>query len=239
MASRHGKPAVDPSSIPLADYFFIAGIESSSIFDNRPSPAVTAPSPRIESTIQEETPPSSSDADDSPVGLSKRFSWEDRGSGNNFLKDLEIVRTKETTSSARSSATIRPTQRQNAAATADNRKTMSEADFEAALSRFANERDAVVSEIQFTPGQSPQQPQQPQQSQQSFPSLAERPPPTQKVKSPRYTNDDLQPKELNGLKSGVGSVRRKLSTINRLQKPGTGKRGMQQSPELCLFDTDS
>lgn len=197
--------ASDPaSSAPLADYFFIAGIESSRIFDNRSHYNGVAPSPRLESTIEENSP-SDTVANGRPISGAdslgaaqrhKRFSWDARKS----IGSIAGLDTKASASN-RSSATIRAVQQDSADA-----KPLTEEDFDEALKKFAADRDSVVAEIQFSAGQV---------AQPSKPAPVNRRPKTQ-----RFTNEDL----FSSPKSGMGSVKRRLSTMNPLSRSGTSRR---------------
>lgn len=199
--------AADPtSSAPLADYFFIAGIESSRIFDSRQLfNGAVATSPRLESTIEEGSPehtpiddPQNSNADSpGPAQRHKRFSWDARKSiGSIAGLDSKV------SASNRSSATIRAIPQGSSSS-----EGFSEEDFDQALKKFAADRDSVIAEIQFTAGQLPQ-PSKPA-------------PVTRRPKTQRFTNDDL----LSSPKSGMGSVKRRLSTMNPLSRSGTSRRG--------------
>jgi hypothetical protein len=103
--------------------------------------------------------------------------------------------------SNRSSATIKGLQLGGAG--------LSEVDFENALRKFASERDSFLEEIQFTAGV----------AQQNRPARPSRPKPQR-----------IQPHDEGGgnLRSGVGSIRRRLSTMQSSLKraPSTARQGM-------------
>ena len=81
---------------------------------------------------------------------------------------------------------------------------MNEADFNAALKKFAADRDSVIAEIQFTSGQVAQ-PNKP---------VKVRP------RTQRFTVEDMQTSQ----KNSIGSVRRRISTMNPLTRTGTSRR---------------
>lgn len=224
------KPPVDNASAPLADYFFIAGIESSGIFDSRALTNGASASPHLESTIEEpptpreETPESltlngnsTQDSRSPTQSPQKRFSWDARKSISSIV-NLESS-SNRSTGSARSSATIKPTNsrsQDNGASESSSNNVMTDLeDFEAALRRFTSDRESVLTDFSFSVGGQSDKDGKEKDKQM----------PSRKQKTQRLTAEDLQP----DLKSGVGSVRRRLSTMNRLQKPGTVRRGKPES----------
>ena len=82
---------------------------------------------------------------------------------------------------------------------------MTDDDFDSALKKFAAERDSVLTEIQVTSGQATQ----------ITKPMRIRP------KTQRFALEDMQTAQ----KSGIGSVRRRLSTMNPLSRSGTSRRG--------------
>lgn len=201
----------ETTSAPLADFFFIAGVETSQIFDHSMA-TNNLSSPKLNTTIEEQ---GQGEEDSNNVALtgvvpqgsseakrgSKRFSWDKRKS----ISSIAALEPK-TPGSNRSSVTIKPTAAENARKSGD----MNDADFSAALKRFAADRDSVVAEIQFTSGQVPQ-PNKP---------VRVRP------KTQRFALEDMQTSQ----KSGIGSVRRRLSTMNPLTRSGTSRRCEFSSP---------
>ena len=197
MAGPIGVPA-DQSSAPLADYFFIAGIESSRIFDNK-SMSNGFVSPPLDATLEEPTSeepstptrPLSRSSRETPQRR-KRFSYETRKSFGS-ISGLE-----KSSSSNRSSVTIRPIMENGV--TQEN----GESAFDEALRKFAADRDSVLAEIQFSAGQVAQ---------------PTKPPPRPRPRTQRIVNDEAQ---FN--KSPIGSVRRRLSTMNPLSRQSTARR---------------
>ena len=186
------------SSAPLADYFFIAGIESSQIFEKRGHPpAAGHASPPVRATIQEDAALETA-LDSRPQSSIGRqgvtFAFDNRRStGSDAGAD------GGGTASNRSSATIRVVH--------ENRKSqgLSEADFDLALHKFAAERDSFLEEIQFNAG-----------------AVASPSRQRARQRTHRIINDDLTHRN-----STVGSLRKRLSAINSLKRqPSSAKQGL-------------
>jgi hypothetical protein len=192
---------------PLADYFFIAGIESTQIFDEKlyPNGLPMSPSPApVDTTIEEnevlETdinprPKSAEGIDSASTKRRSRLSYEARKSISSLLGS------ESKTASNRSSATIKGIQGEGTTS------GLSEIDFDNALRKFASERENFLEEIHFSAGTIPQM---------SKPKRA---------KTQRIVNEDP-----SAIKSGVGSIRRRLSTMNSLKRqPSLIRQGMNMS----------
>lgn len=184
------------STLPLADYFFISGIESSRIFDGRRTSSGYSKSPVLDSTIEEgahlevdyDKRPLSDDFSDG-IQSRKRFSYEPRKSiSSTIASDLKEL------DSNRSSTTIKVVSTNGAQA--DN----GELDFEGAMKRFADERDAIVLDLQFSAGQLAQ------------PNKPRPKPKTQRIKEDHKSGN------------GIGSVKRRISTINPMSRSPTVNR---------------
>lgn len=199
MASAHDAGL----TMPLADYFFIAGIESSQITEEKVhTTGLASPPPEpVDETIEEnevlETDTSARPRSgeglngyESPRRRSARFSWEARKSISSVLGS------ESKTSSNRSSATIRAVPSE--AAEQVGGSGLSDADFDLALRKFASERDSFLEEIHFSAGMIPQPTK-----------------PKPRPKTQRIISDDNQS---GGLITGVGSIRRRLSTMSSLKK---------------------
>jgi hypothetical protein len=188
-------PATDKPT-PLADYFFIAGIESSQVYDEKLQPAAV-PSTQVDDIIEEnrdlEADTSRSNTPealtvtplDSPRNKA-RFSYE-------ACKSISSVLGSDSskTASNRSSATIKAAQPVGGSG-------LSDADFDVALKKFANERENFLEDIQFSAGALQPQLQKPKKR-----------PQTQRI---------ISDEAAGGLKSGVGSIRRRLSTMSSLKR---------------------
>ncbi|KAI9829047.1 MAG: hypothetical protein M1832_000070 [Thelocarpon impressellum] len=190
---------MEPSSSPLADYFWIAGVDSLSYgqhlqvnLNSGEKVSNGLVPPPVESTIQEdralenEDPPSAS-PETSPVRTPAHerpdpFRRLSRLS-NEARKSIQSVSFEApATSSNRSSATIRPSQLNGAGI------GIADFDFDTALKKFASERDSFLDELSFSAGT-------------IVPNR-----PGMHPKAQRILNEDP-----SGLRSGSGSVRRRIS----------------------------
>jgi hypothetical protein len=159
---------MESSSTPLADYFWIAGIESVSYDDTPPIQNLNQfKESQPESTIVEDGEPSS-DGASATVGrsssrLTARHSRQGSGSrlskisfdhrlSMNTLEDLDLG----TTASNRSSATIRPVNNSGTAnGTAPEGSAngfLGDFDFDKALLKFAAEREDFLDDLTFSAG---------------------------------------------------------------------------------------
>jgi hypothetical protein len=193
--------SADGSSAPLADYFFISGIESSQVYDERAqqngislstSPLV---SPPVDETIEEDRAletdsirPTSQEG--LPVGDGNRRRSAGRMSEHRTSVGTIIGPDAKHTASNRSSATIKGVQLLGGSG-------LSEQDFENALRKFASERDNFLEEIQFTAGVAQQN----------------RPTPTRPRPRPQRVQQAGTDDGVGNLRSGVGSIRRRISTM--------------------------
>ena len=188
----------EQSSIPLADYFFISGIESSQVYDDRAQSSSIVTSslaqPSVDETIEEDRAlETDSIRPTSQDGLPQADRTRQR-SRNRYSENRQSVGTivgpdAKPTASNRSSATIKGLQLGGSG--------LSDQEFDIALRKFASERDSFLEEIQFTAGVA--------QQASSTPTRPPRPRP-QRV-SQANTDDG------NNLRSGVGSIRRRISTM--------------------------
>ncbi|KAJ9642354.1 hypothetical protein H2199_004734 [Coniosporium tulheliwenetii] len=193
------------SNVPLADYFFISGIESSQVFEERPQANGIAP-PTVDATIEEDKAletdiaarPKSSGELSWTEGTPRktRRSCDPRSSISTILSPEHSA-----SASNRSSATIRGIQVESA--------PLSDEDFEHALRKFASERDSFLEEIHFSAGTLPQ---------------PNRPKPRQKAQ--RIVNDDPAP-----ARTGVGSLRRRISTMSVLKRQPSLARQFIPAPQ--------
>jgi len=191
---------------PLADYFFIAGIESSQIVEEKlHSSGLASPPPEpVDETIEEnevlETdanlrPKSGEGINgfDSPKRRSWRFSFEARKS----ISSIMGVESKS--ASNRSSATIKGPSLETGEQLSGS--ALNSVDFDAALRKFASERESFLEEIQFSAGTIPQ------------PTKLKPRPKTQRIISDDNAGSSLM--------TGVGSIRRRISTMNSLKRQPT------------------
>lgn len=199
------------TAAPLADYFFICGVESSQIYHEKYAPNL--PSPPVEDTIEEDSaletdnaarPPTPSSPPSEAAKRRSRYSFEARKSIGSIINTVEIPPTP----SNRSSATIKAAPSTGASALDDDA-------FEQALKKFASERDSFLDDIHVSAGVVQNTPSQREKSQ---------PPKRPRPKTVRITSEE-NPSGASGLKSGVGSIRRRLSTMNSMKRqPSTMSR---------------
>jgi hypothetical protein len=210
-------PPAEPGSLPLADYFFIAGIESTAIWDEKLAQNALQHAPPVEDTIEEhtvlDTTANGRPKSNEGLGLSglegrrksngtARFSYETRKSIGSLIGGPSSG-----SASNRSSATIRAVGATEAAPRGVQLTDsggpvnapspgMSDEDFESALKKFASERDEFMEEMHFSAG--------------TLPPMAK---PKARPRTQKIVND-----EASGLRGGVGSIRRRLSTMNSLKR---------------------
>ncbi|KAK2803988.1 hypothetical protein FQN50_006794 [Emmonsiellopsis sp. PD_5] len=180
--------AAEAPARPLADYFWIAGVDGADILDifsklgeeYNANHAQTLP---VTDTIQEDA-----DAEeehylsaDSPQPSSKRnsYQWLPKPSDEARLSFRSM---SSETPSNRSSMTIRNSHSPN------GNSLISEADFDKALFKFAAERDTFLTDLSLSAGA----------------VVPNRP-------KPRPKTQKIVAEEVNPLKSGIGSVRRHMS----------------------------
>lgn len=190
--SRSGKDAANSqpngdTSAPLADYFFICGIEPAQVFDVQAMPASPAPA---EVTIEEDKeldinldiPLPSPNLPSELSPRISRYSFEGRKSVGSIIYNIEPA----TPASTRSSVTIRQSK--------GDAHGLSDDAFEEALKKFASERDSFLEDIHVSAGTV------------TSSTTARRPRP----KTIRISTPDE-----SSLKNSVGSIRRRLSTMKR------------------------
>ncbi|KAK5127639.1 hypothetical protein LTR85_006980 [Meristemomyces frigidus] len=198
-ASKTATASAGDTSAPLADYFFISGIESSQVYDE----ADTSPPPApVEDTIEEDKALDTSNSNrpttpGSPTEAAKRrsrYSFEARKSIGSIINILEPA----TPASNRSSATIKGAKLGGAG--------LSDDAFEEALKKFASARESFLEDNHVSAG---------------IVST-----PTQRRPRPRTVRIAQDESSMGnggggggaGLKSGVGSLRRRLSTMNSMKR---------------------
>ncbi|KAG9659503.1 DENN-domain-containing protein, partial [Aureobasidium melanogenum] len=139
-------PTKESTSVPLADYFFISGIESTQIYDEREHAAASPPP--VDETIEEDialetdsitsprpSTPGSPNTDRTKRG-SSRYSWEARKSISSVISPGEF----KPTPSNRSSATIKGLQTET--------PSLSDEDFEIALRKSSCAANIANTEAQ-------------------------------------------------------------------------------------------
>lgn len=205
------------TSAPLADYFFIAGIESTQVYDEKVQAA--PPAAPVEDTIDEDREleidnvnggrPTTPGSPTETVQRRSRYSFEARKSIGSIINGLD----EKIPSSNRSSTTIRAVQI-GAGALDDDA-------FEEALKKFATERDSFLEDIHVQAG--------------TVTSHNPQKRPSHRPKTVRI-NQDENNLTANGLKSGVGSLRRRLSTMNSMKR-ASSRSSVRQSKRLSGYNS--
>lgn len=218
-ATAPAPPSSGDTSAPLAEYFFIAGIESSQVYDEKANAA--PPAAPVEDTIDEDrelqidrlsnrptTPGSPTEA----VPRRSRYSFEARKSVGSIINAVE----EKVPASNRSSTTIKAVQ--------IGASDWSDDAFAEALKKFASERDSFIEENHISAGTvSTHNPQK-----------------RARPRTVRITQDEgsLTPNG-NGLKGGVGSLRRRLSTMNSMKRASSvvSRSSVRQSKRLSGYNS--
>jgi hypothetical protein len=194
---------MDPSSAPLADYFWIAGIDSVSYNDPPEAPSsghTTNGLPLVGDNTIAEGPEEGHDEHilgSAPRGSTARHS---RGSLNrlsrlsadarNSIQSIEALDTY--TGSNRSSLTVRAVPSNGTQETA--KQGLSDFDFDRALFKFANERENFLDDLSFSAGT----------------VLQSRPPMTSRAEKIKHDDEGLGGRRSPFGRVG-GSIRRKIS----------------------------
>lgn len=216
-ASSHASSNGDTSA-PLADYFFIAGIESPQVYDEKL--AALVPTAPVEETIDEDrelaidtstqgrptTPGSPND-----VQKRARYSFEGRKSVGSIINVTE----DKLPASNRSSTTIK--------AGTIGGSGLSDDAFEEALKKFASERDSFLEDIHVAAG-----------------AVIRETPAKSRVQRPKTVRVTQDENSLGGgLKSGVGSLRRRLSTMNSTKRASSvmSRGSARQSKRLSGYNS--
>ncbi|PPJ55721.1 hypothetical protein CBER1_08301 [Cercospora berteroae] len=214
-ASSKGSPNGDTSA-PLADYFFIAGIESAQVFDEKF--AAVAPAAPVEETIDEDLELAIEHASGRPTTPGSpndtqrrsRYSFEARKSVGSIINVTE----ERLPASNRSSTTIK--------AGTIGGSGLSDDAFEEALKKFASERDSFLEDIHVAAG-----------------AVIRDPPARAKVQRPKTVRITQDETPHTSLKSGVGSLRRRLSTMNSTKRASSvmSKNSARQSKRLSGYNS--
>ncbi|KAI1841977.1 hypothetical protein JX266_011837 [Neoarthrinium moseri] len=206
---------MDNASAPLADYFWVAGIETIS-YQDFPLPSTTT---QVDTTIEEDgEPEEETDKRDSVSSLPpKNVARHSRQNSGNRLSKASIHTLEEmdgNTRSNRSSATIRP----NPPPGGNVQEGMMGGvpsflegfDFDKALLKFAAERENFLEDLSFTAGAKTQ----------ARPPMVN--PRTERIKADEAASGRMSP--LKNLRGSIrGSIRRKISfrDMNSVRKAPT------------------
>ncbi|KAI1357480.1 dDENN domain-containing protein [Xylaria arbuscula] len=205
---------MESTSAPLADYFWIAGIESVSYND---VPAPTVPN-QLETTIAEDGEPDDQSDSQAPPLDHKRSARHSRQNSSNRLSRVSISNSIHTleeldgnTRSNRSSATIRPNPPPAGIENSDG--PLIDFDFDKALVKFAAERENFLEDLSFSAGAKTQ----------TRPPMVN--PRAERIKADESANGRLSP--LKSIRGSIrGSIRRKISfrDMNSSRKQPTAPR---------------
>lgn len=211
-------PTKESSSAPLADWFFITGVDSEQLKwgnTNTEENAHDAPQLPVEQTIEEEKTSDAENDDRHAVSATPRQIKRNSYQRLSRLSDearlsiasVSLSPDHKGTDSNRSSTTIKGIQING------NTASLSDVDFDRALRKFATERESFLSDLTLSAGA----------------VIPNRPKPRPKTQRIVNTEDN------GGLKSGSGSVRRRISfrdmnsmkrqsSVNRQSSIRTSKR---------------
>lgn len=216
---------IDTSNFPLSDWFFIAGTWPFLLLPSVPNsstgidsyqlrwgkdeePTDLAPTAPVEPTIEEDrAAEAESDSPDLQGAIprrAKRNSYQRLSSLSDearlSITSLSLSPERKGTDSNRSSTTIKGSQING------NGRLLSDTDFENALKKFASQRDSFLSDLTLSAGA-------------VVPNRPKARPKTQKIVS----------EDAAGLKSGVGSIRRRISfrDMNSMKRQSSVKRQCQ------------
>ncbi|KAI0376155.1 DENN-domain-containing protein [Hypomontagnella monticulosa] len=214
---------MDSPSAPLADYFWIAGVESISYHDLPPPTSST----QVEGTITEDGEPDENTEPNSSPSANKTFARHSRHNSNNRLSKASFTNSIHTleevdgnTRSNRSSATIRANPPPPGTVGQDG--LLGDFDFDKALVKFAAERENFLEDLSFSAGAKTQ----------SRPPMVN--PRAERIKADESSNGRMSPmKSIRG--SIRGSIRRKISfkDMNSVRKqPTTPRPGMAPFRDL-------
>lgn len=193
---------VPNTATPLADYFFICGIETSQIFDGRLSGHGFLKSPALGTTQEEDLSPVSV-LDGSPSFVngnepsSKRQSKHLSSDVRKSIGSTNELDSRISTKSNRSSSNLRFSHTDEISIN----EAQQETEFEEILRRFAADRDSVIAQIQFSAGQVTQ---------------PNKPAPRPRPKTTRITGE--------ADRSSIAIVKRRISTKNPPTRSNTTKR---------------
>ncbi len=215
------KQPSENSSAPLADWFFICGksrrflerhyayrvvgVDSEQLRWRRDEEAVeTAPPAPVEQTIQEErAAEAENDSQDPPVAtprMTKRNSYQRL---SNLSDEARLSISSLSFSPDKKGGTDSNRSSTTIKAIQINGSGLNDHDFENALKKFASQRDSFLSDLTLSAGA----------------VLPNRPKP--RPKTQKIVNEDAA-----GLKSGVGSIRRRISfrDMNSMKRQSSVKR---------------
>ncbi|KOS40713.1 hypothetical protein ACN38_g8435 [Penicillium nordicum] len=196
---------------PLADYFWIAGVDGSEILDtfqrlgeDYRANGAASPGPALADTIQEDA---DAEEEHNPDGVSRPNSMLFAGAGHrgSAQRLSTFSKTSEGTNGAgtgnnsnRSSMTVKggasPPLRASALFSEDF-------DFDSALFKFANERESFLTDLSLSAG-----------------AITPNTRPRSRVRTQKIVSEDAPTPGGNLLRSGIGSVRRSFRDMNSMKR---------------------
>jgi hypothetical protein len=206
--------AMDSSSAPLADYFWIAGIDSLSYSDpvsgssnSREKPLNGGPpSPVVDATIEEGSEiestasPPSNGTPRATARHSRTNSWNRLSKlPNDVRNSIAALDELEKTRSNRSSITIKGVPTNGATTNGGEKWGLGDFNFDEALIKFANERESFLDDLSFSAGAPVQKP----------PPMTH--PRTDRLKIEDNENSGTSPGRRSPLREVGGSIRRRIS----------------------------
>ncbi|KAI9038481.1 dDENN domain protein [Aspergillus affinis] len=197
-SSSSSSSTPEVSTTPLADYFWIAGVDGSEILDcfqrlgdEYRANNATSPGPAVTDTIEEDA--DAEEAHDPRLdGLSRPNSMT--GGRNSFqrfsMRSGDAEPNENGSSSNRSSMTIKGAQSPRGSS------FLEDFDFDKALLKFASERDSFLSDLSHTAGAiTPQSQARPRS----------------RLRTTKIVSDESPAQPSSLLRSGIGSVRRHMA----------------------------
>lgn len=189
--------SAEAPSAPLADYFWIAGVDGSEILDTflklgeeYSTNGAQAQPPSFSVTIEEDADAEEEDPSNTESWNEKRNSYNrlSRISNNDPRASMRSIGTESKfPGSNRSSMTIRA-----GAQSPNSSSLLGDFDFDKALVKFTSERDSFLTDLNLSAGV-------------VIPNRST-PSPRPRPKTQKIVSEDVNP-----LKSGIGSVRRHMS----------------------------
>ncbi|CAI7667967.1 unnamed protein product [Penicillium palitans] len=193
---------------PLADYFWIAGVDGSEILDtfqrlgeDYRANGAASPGPALADTIQEDA---DAEEEHNPDGVSRPNSMLFAGAGHrgSAQRLSTLSKTSEGTNgtgsnSNRSSMTVK-----GASSPLRASALFSEDfDFDSALFKFANERESFLTDLSLSAG-----------------AITPNTRPRSRVRTQKIVSEDAPSPGGNLLRSGIGSVRRSFRDMNSMKR---------------------
>jgi hypothetical protein len=212
MARTKSPKRHDSPSMPLADFFWIAGVDGQDILDtylrwgNASNGTNGVHTTGVEDTIEEDEGAEQeiSSILESPRPTSRHSRHNSYQRLSRLSDEAQMSIRSLDTGSQRSSVTIKPGPSPGPRSSA----LMNEADFDKALNQFAADRDSFFLDLTFSAG-----------------AVTQPPRPKPRPKTQRIVVEDSQP----SMSRGIGSIRRHMSfrEMNSMRKQPSVKRNGQ------------